>query len=133
MIMKEANSLICPYCKNPAIKITGNRLYPTRQDLAAKEFYACINCNAHVGCHKDGTPLGRLANEGLRAAKQLAHANFDPIWKSGSKTRKEAYMWLAKELNVPKEECHIGMFNLKTCKEVIHICKKKGHIRKTSN
>lgn len=119
---------ICSYCHNPSQKTTGAEIYPHRPDLHQKNFYICHMCQAWVGCHQDGIPLGRLANAALRAAKSRAHAAFDPIWKSKKMSRAEAYAWLSKTLNIPKEDCHIGMFDENTCQRVVEVCKA----RKTS-
>lgn len=113
----------CPYCGKMSDKVSGREIYPHRPDLYAKVFYQCAPCDAYVGCHP-GTdkPMGRLANAELRRAKLQAHGAFDFIWKSGLKTRGSAYKWLAKQPGIPKEECHIGMFDVATCRKVVEIC-----------
>lgn len=114
----------CPYCHAPSKLVTGRSVYPHRTDLHAKKFYRCVPCDALVGCH-EGTdkPLGRLANPSLRKAKQRAHAAFDPLWigSPGSKRRKW-YSWLAIQLDIPREECHIGMFDEAMCARVVEVC-----------
>lgn len=65
--------------------------------------------------------MGRLADAHLRAAKQRAHKNFDPLWKSGKMTRREAYKWLASNMGISEEECHIGMFSEAQCSQVVNI------------
>lgn len=70
-------------------------------------------------------PLGRLANKELRDAKMLAHTYFDPIWKDGVMRRQKAYEWLAKRLNIPREECHIGMMDMERCRRVVEVCKAR--------
>lgn len=114
---------ICPYCNKPSVKVTGKVIYPFRKDLFSKKFYHCSPCDAYVGCHP-GTemPLGRLANAELRQAKMRAHAAFDPYWLTQEMTRSNAYRLLANNLNIPTNECHIGMFDVETCEEVILIC-----------
>lgn len=77
-------------------------------------------CDAYVGCHKDSTtPLGRMANSELRHWKKAAHGKFDPIWKTRRMNRSQAYSWLAKVLQIEPAKCHIGMFDIETCKRVI--------------
>lgn len=115
------NPPVCPYCHNPSALVTGAEIYPHRPDLHHKRFFECSPCNAYVGCHRDGTPLGRLANPELRAAKQAAHAAFDPLWKTGKKSRADAYTWLSLQMGIPPEDCHVGMFDVKTCKKVVEI------------
>lgn len=81
------------------------------------------NCDAYVGCHGSGkNPLGRLANAELREWKKKAHAAFDPIWKSKRKSRHGAYKWLSERLNIEPAHCHIGMFDVEQCKQVIKAC-----------
>lgn len=118
----------CDYCHRDAKLVTGAAIYPHRPDLFARFFWQCEPCDAHVGCHEagkgygDGTrPLGRLANAELRRAKSAAHAAFDPLWKTGSMSRAQAYSWLAKELGVAPQNCHIGMFNVDQCRAVVSL------------
>ncbi len=73
----------------------------------------------------DGTqPLGRLANAELRRAKSAAHARFDPIWTEGYKKRRRAYAWLAHELGMDVNCCHIGEFDVEQCRRVVAICEQ---------
>lgn len=117
---------ICPYCGNLSEKVLGSRLYPGRQELRAKSFWACLPCGAWVGCYAGGDrPLGRLANKELRVAKMTAHAVFDPLWKDGSMTRTQAYLWLAKRMDLPAHKCHIGMFDLDQCRKVVEVVTKE--------
>lgn len=115
----------------------GNVIYPHRPDLAAKRFYRCAPCGAHVGCHppaqKNGkgghgngwVPLGRLANAELRDAKRRAHAAFDPIWKSKFMSRREAYQWAAGALGISADNCHIGMFDVERCDQIAKLSRSK--------
>ena len=126
-------TVICDYCGKPAELVTGATIFPHRYDLREKRFWRCDPCGAWVGTH-EGTenPYGRLANEELRRAKQRAHRAFDPIWEiamrgdgcSRHRARGRAYAWLSKELGVPIEQCHIGMFDLETCQRAAAICRK---------
>ena len=129
----KPEKVICPYCDEQAIFTTSKKVYGGR-DFGM--IYLCEPCNAWVGVHK-GTakPLGRLADDELRYWKRMAHASFDPIWKKrfeeiNSKdpkykkhmARSGRYKLLAKEMNISRDECHIGMFNVEQCQEVIKIC-----------
>lgn len=115
---------VCDYCHKDIDGCTGADIYPHRPDLAHKLFFRCVPCGAYVGRHAgSGIALGRLANSELRAAKMRAHAAFDPLWKVGDyQTRNDAYAWLAREMRIPKEKCHIGMFDLEQCAQVESIC-----------
>lgn len=121
----------CPYCGAEAHLKDASFIYHTTQSKKWGKVWVCDNfpeCNSYVGCH-EGTeiPLGRLANERLRTLKKEAHRQFDPIWKSGLMSRREAYKWLADMLNIPLDECHIGMFDIKMCQKVIHLCKRQDN------
>lgn len=67
-------------------------------------------------------PLGRLANAELRKAKIAAHAAFDSLWKTTALTRSDAYTWLAEQLELAPKDCHIGMFDVEQCKQVVRVC-----------
>lgn len=115
----------CPYCLRVAEFLTGAYVYPHRPDLSDKRFYVCKPCDARVGAHADGRPLGTLANAELRQLRSQAHGVFDPKWKremGGTMRRREAYRWLASNLRIPEEHCHIGMFDEEMCRRVIQIC-----------
>jgi len=95
--------------------------------------WICRPCNAYVGVHKNNQeyiPLGRLANAELRSWKEKAHSAFDPMWKakirrdgcSKSKARKAGYKWLADQLGIKASDCHIGEFDIDSCKKVIKAC-----------
>lgn len=114
---------ICPYCSIQSVQVGAIVLYPHRPDLAEKSFYLCKPCDAFVGCHKGSNqPLGTLANKALREQRKLAHATFDPLWKNGPYGRGEAYRRLASKMQLSREDCHIGMFNLEQCKQTIQLC-----------
>lgn len=118
--------LLCPYCVSEPELVGGEVVYPHRPDLYEKRYYLCRPCDAYVGCHPGTTePLGRLANSELRKAKQEAHAAFDPKWmlKDGKHRRKYAYAWLASQLRIDSKDCHIGMFDVETCRRVVEICR----------
>ena len=108
----------CPYCKEDAKLIDSKEVYGRSYGM----IWLCKPCNAYVGTHKnspDHKPLGRLANAQLRQWKRIAHYHFDPLWKSGRMSRSGAYRKLSKMLDIPKEECHIGMFDVSTCQKVV--------------
>jgi hypothetical protein len=53
-----------------------------------------------------------------------AHAAFDPLWRSGEMSRNAAYRWLANELGLSREECHISLFDRATCERVVAVCER---------
>lgn len=119
-------SVKCNYCGDNAELVTGEVIYPHRPDLSTLVFWRCEPCDAYVGCHKrsKNTPLGRLANAELRHFKTNAHRYFDVIWKRGYRSRTGAYAWLANQLGIKPSECHIGMFDVETCKEVARLSRE---------
>ena len=98
----------------------------TEIEIYGKEYkgnnlIACVNyptCDAYVGTHSNGEPLGRLANKKLRKAKKQAHYYFDKLWKEDIIKRSYAYSLLSLYLNIPGEYTHIGMFKESTCNDV---------------
>jgi hypothetical protein len=128
-------NIACPYCEKPAVFQPSSAHVYHGRDYGP--IYECAPCSAWVGCHPGtDTPLGRLANKELRQAKMAVHAAFDPIWKARY-ARKHAtdprytkgmarggrYKRLAELMGIPREECHIGMFDLAHCQAAIRICK----------
>ena len=119
---------ICPYCGNKSDGVTGQVVYPHRPDLHNKWFYRCVLCDAYVGCYSDiKNSLGRLANAELRKYKSMAHRAFDPIWKTKAMKRSDAYKALAAEMRIQPSECHIGMFDEKTCDKVVRVSSKQNN------
>lgn len=112
------NSIPCDYCQRNAPLVSSAVVY----GKCYGPIYYCKPCHAWVGVHKGTTnPLGRLANSCLRYWKKRAHAAFDPIWKSGDISRKEAYAWLGRNLGLRRHETHIGMFDVDKCKAVVEL------------
>jgi hypothetical protein len=117
---------ICPYCGDESQFIDSKEIYGTSYGM----IYACLKCSAWVGVHKGTTvSLGRMANGTLRHYKKEAHAAFDVIWqreieagKSKNFARNEAYTWLAEQMGMNREDCHIGMFDENQCIQVLTIC-----------
>lgn len=115
---------ICPYCLNES------------NYLQSKNLYRCDPCDAQVGVHKDTTmPLGTMANKELRAMRKKAHSYLDPLWKykassqniSKMKARKAAYEWLAKQMEIKVDDCHVGEFDVEQCQQVIKHCSPYIH------
>lgn len=123
---------ICPYCGSE-IKFEKDSSFIYGRNYGP--VYYCSSypeCDSYVGCHR-GThnSLGRLANKQLRLKKKEAHYYFDFLWrtkrslnkKSSKNARSKGYTWLSRELGIPKEDTHIGMFDVETCDRVILLCK----------
>jgi len=90
-------------------------------------FYGCTKfpqCRGTHGAHADGKPLGTPANKTTKAARMVAHAAFDGLWRARGWKRNDAYGWLAGELGIGREACHIAMFDAETCALVVIACRK---------
>ena len=117
---------ICRYCGSPVVYTSNAEIYG--KEYGTGKCYLCRNCRAFVGVHPGTeTPLGTLANEELREWRKEAHFWFDRIWKKPTRitTRYNAYGYLAKKMGLPREETHIGMFEIEQCKKVIEFSKEK--------
>ena len=117
---------ICRYCEGEVILTTNDFIYDRKiwkHDNC--NVYACIACKASVGTHPDGiTPLGLLADKGLKNLRSQAHRLFDPLWKSGKRTRNQAYKWMAKRLGIPVKECHFGQLDNDVLTRAVEILSK---------
>ena len=51
-----------------------------------------------------------------------AHDAFDPIWKSKAMNRDQAYEWLGTRLDLHPGDCHISLFDIDMCQQVINTC-----------
>jgi len=129
---KIKKEVLCPYCKKEATLTSSEAIYGKHFGM----IYLCYPCDAWVGVHKDTDhPLGTLANAELRDWRKWAHKEFDPIWQKrfeeGSKTnprykkamaRGGRYKRLSILMEIPMHQCHIGMFDVDQCKEVVRLC-----------
>jgi len=61
----------------------------------------------------------------LAVARVNAHRALDCLWRFGAMSRSEAYAWLSDKMNVPPQDCHIGMFDEAQCAEVIRLCDER--------
>lgn len=116
----------CRYCNNEVIFTSNAEIYG--REYGNGKCYLCRNCKAFVGVHT-GTiiPLGTLANNELRKARNKAHNMFDKLWKEPTRImkRNDAYYWLAKQMGIKKEDTHIAMFEIEQCNKVIELVKEK--------
>jgi hypothetical protein len=69
--------------------------------------------------------------EELNFLRMYTHNEFDRIWKNKYMKRSDAYAWLAKEMNIPKEKTHIALFDRKQCQEAREIVHRYLHPNKT--
>lgn len=116
---------ICPYCRKKPKIVKSEEVYGKGYHYGYIAW--CKPCDAYVGCHR-GTkkPKGSLANREARKHRVQAHRVFDPLWKEGLiYPRNAAYTWLAEEMGIHVDECHIAMFDREQLDETILRCKTK--------
>jgi hypothetical protein len=72
-------------------------------------------------------PCGFSATPGspLAKARARAHQQFDALWKNGHMTRKRAYRWLGRRMKIPPSDCHIILFDIDQCEQVIKLCRRR--------
>jgi hypothetical protein len=58
----------------------------------------------------------------LARARIDAHGAFDPLWQSGTMSRRSAYDWLALQLDLPVSACHMVLFDVAMCQRVVEVC-----------
>lgn len=117
----------CIECDTDCDLVSGQAIYPHRQDLYSLNFYQCPNCGAYVGCHKGTTQaLGTACGPSTRQARSAAHHAFDQLWrgKQAKYTRTQAYQALGVFMELSEAKCHIGMFDSDQCKQVISFVEK---------
>lgn len=108
----------CADCHAAARLTCGAEVYPHRPDLADKPVWLC-SCGARCGCHPNTIkPLGTPAGPDTRAARMAAHASFDALWKQGHMSRSAAYRWLAEQMGMHPDSCHIGMMSAEQAERV---------------
>lgn len=111
---------VCP--KHEIALVPANTRYGKR--------YSCPKHYCTVVCWEGGTSTP--ADAKTRALRQECHAKFDPLWKTprgspfaGGGGRRDlrvaAYAWLSRELGIPKEKTHFGMFDAETCRRALDL------------
>lgn len=117
---------ICPYCSSEhAIVVV------QRSTFNGRRVYECPICKARVGVHRNTwRSLGTVANAEDRRLRGLAHLRFDRLWKmkmerekcSKGAARGAGYRWLAQQMQLSEEECHIAMLHSEDLLRIIQIC-----------
>jgi hypothetical protein len=118
----------CPKCGGP-VAIENNRaLYGSSYG----RYPWCVMCkDAACGCavgfHPEtNIPLGIMADRATRTARSRCKDAFNPLWMEGALTRNAAYEWLAKELGIPPERCHIGLFDIEQCNAALAAIERRS-------
>lgn len=84
-----------------------------------------VTCDYSVRLDHHGNPVGQPADKRTRDARKLAHDVFDALWKtkadprSRKSCRSSCYIWMARQMDLSREECHIGLFCESQCSFLI--------------
>lgn len=134
---------ICPSHNLPArFRPSSEHIYQGRDYGAV---YECPrpDCDCYVGVHPDGQPKGTLAGKHLRTLRMTAHGKFDALWKPWEAQqlaypeegrpigklrgamRSRAYAWLAEQLGIHKDVCHIAQMDEATVTRAIEIIERE--------
>jgi hypothetical protein len=124
---------VCVECGGMGRMISGDVLLPSRPTAKGRMYYRC-DCGAWTSCHQ-GTAIaaGRPGSPRTRYLRGKAHEAFDAIWgreadrsaKGYGYARTRAYKWLARELGLSADDCHIGQMTAELCEQVIALCNAK--------
>lgn len=107
----------------PCELVKGDVVYGDKAfyDVKNRNFWLCRACGRYIGCHiYTEIPLGIPADLETRKARRLAHAMFDPLWKSGSMSRGKAYKWLREQMG-REDKIHIAALSLEDLRRVVDI------------
>jgi hypothetical protein len=112
-------------CPEPGCNGTLKRKWSpaNRQWFYGCDRWASKGCHGAVGCHPDGSPLGRPADQTTRRARREAHEAFDELWEEGWMSRSAAYDWLAREMDL--SEAHMAKMDKRQCAQVVERCRAK--------
>lgn len=123
---------VCPYCGKLSELTDSAEIY----GQSYGNIYLCRPCQAWVGVHKStNQALGRLGTKELRALHREAHEWLDkmhqegiirqliPMYIQGVSDREKTYLWLAEQMGIQREYCHIGFFDEQQSRQVIDICR----------
>lgn len=115
----------CDVCGNENTYITARATLPRWPYVLM-----CGNCGASVGCH-EGTeiPYGKMASNGIRYLRKIAHMSFDKVWLAGFMSRERAKRWMGDYLKLD-ETFHISNLNHDQLLDCINYaeeyCQRKG-------
>jgi ssDNA-binding Zn-finger/Zn-ribbon topoisomerase 1 len=113
----------CPDCGAPMVLRSTNKY--KYKDGSPRKFYGCSTfpkCRGTHGAHPDGSLLGTPGDSKTKISRMAAHESFDRLWKNNHMERGYAYEWLAIQMRISVEHCHIGNFNEEQCQQVTNLC-----------
>lgn len=117
--------MICNCCGSSDIKVS------SAGKLSDYPFFArCNSCNATASVNHANKPVGTFADKSTRKLRDIAHKEFDRIWRNSinETSRDDAYEWLAKELMIPLDLCHLSFMGKDALKKVIEVSKKRCEV-----
>ena len=121
----------CDNCGSKRIACTDNKVLYGKNQGKWPVIWYCYDCKAAVSCHPDSQiPMGKMATQAVRSLRRKAHKVFDKIFKKHYMTRTDAYAWLANNMSIPRNECHISNFDEKQCELVIYLARQYLSLRK---
>ena len=65
-----------------------------------------------------------LADAETHEARKAAHAAFDKVWRDGRLSRSAAYRYLAREMRMTHDECHVKLMNAAQARRVVEIAER---------
>lgn len=65
-----------------------------------------------------------LVDAETHKARGRAHAAFDPLWRTGGMSRRQAYRALAAALGLSEDECHMKIMDKMTAARVPAVCEQ---------
>ncbi len=89
------------------------------------DYVECLGCGSRSKANAQGDPMYPLADYETRRLRIDTYYYFDQLWRGAAFTRTKAYAWLATELELRSEQCHIRMFDVTTCQRAIALCKER--------
>ncbi len=122
---------ICNLCGGRVIFTSNAKIYG--REYGSGKCYLCMKCGAYVGTHSPWPreAMGILADAPMRKGKKLCHELFDAHWKgkkNASKKRQDMYAWLAKQMDIPFEDCHFGYFNIEQLRQAWKILNRVKNV-----
>jgi hypothetical protein len=114
----------CRYCGDDVRLVRNSEIYNGRSYGDWPFAYLCRGCRSYVGLHPDtDIPLGTLADDALRAARNRSKSVFHAHIKTSGLGRTAAYKWLAGQMGIEVDICHFGWFEADACDQAEIIVK----------
>lgn len=117
---------VCQFCGGTPRIVGHEEIYSGRRYGEWPYAVACDFCDAYVGLHPHtDIPLGTLADKATRDARKAGKAAFFALQELRGWSRREAYEWLAGQLEIPVSDCHWGWFDAETAHQAEQVCEQE--------